>query len=58
MSEKRNAVRQGITHSDSCTSDYVKLHVNASDKDATDNRDAANAKHMETSSSFLSALTC
>ena len=31
-SEKRNAIRQGIISSDGCTSNCIKLRINAADK--------------------------
>ena len=43
-SEKRNAVRQGIIHSGSCTENHMKLRINAWDKDATNAQNDAIAK--------------
>ena len=40
-SEKRNAVRQGIISSDSCTENCIKLRINAGNKDATSIQDKA-----------------
>ena len=34
-SEKQNAVRQGIIHSGSCTSNCMKLRISASDKNTS-----------------------
>ena len=41
VSEKRNAVRQGIIHCGGCTENCMKLQMNASDKNALNKRDAA-----------------
>ena len=43
-SEKRNALRQGIIHSDGCTLKCTKLRINAKDKDATNAQDDATSK--------------
>ena len=43
-SEKRNAVRQGIISDDGCTSNCIKLRINAKNKDATNAQDDAIAK--------------
>ena len=41
VSEKQNAVRQGIIHSGSCTENCMKLWMNASDKNASNKWDVA-----------------
>ena len=41
MSEKQNAVRQGIIHSSGCTENCIKLRINAKDKSASNARDNA-----------------
>ena len=46
-SEKRNAVRQGIIHSGSCTENCMKLRTNVGDKDATNAQDKAIADTWE-----------
>ena len=43
-SEKWNAMRQGIIHSDGCTLNCMKLRINSKDKDATNAQDDAIAK--------------
>ena len=43
-SEKRDAMRQGIMHSKSCTLNCMKLRINAEGKDATNAQDDAIAK--------------
>ena len=43
-SEKQNAVRQGIIHSDGCTLNCMRLRINAKDKDATNAQDDTIAK--------------
>ena len=43
-SEKRNAVRQSIIHSDGCTLNYMKLRISSGGKDATNAQDDAIAK--------------
>ena len=43
-SEKRNAVRQGIIHSDGCMLNCMKLRINAESKDATNAQDDVIAK--------------
>ena len=40
-SEKKNVIQQGITSSGSCTTNCIKLRVNAGDKDASDAQDKA-----------------
>ena len=40
-SEKKNAIRQGIISTDSCTSNCMKLRINAGNKDATNAKDKA-----------------
>ena len=40
-SEKRNAIRQGIISTDSCTENCIKLRINAGNKDATNAQDKA-----------------
>ena len=40
-SEKRNAVRQGIIHSDGCTENCMKLRINTKNKDASNTQDKA-----------------
>ena len=40
-SEKRNAIRQGIISSDSCTENCIKLRINAGDKNAGNKQDKA-----------------
>ena len=40
-SEKRNAIRQGIISSDSCTENCIRLRINAGDKNAGTVRDKA-----------------
>ena len=40
-SEKRNSVRQDIISNDSCTINYIKLRINASDKSAGNAKDKA-----------------
>ena len=46
-SEKRNAVRQRTISNDGCTSNCMKLRINAGDKDATNKRDVAIANAYE-----------
>ena len=58
QSEKWNSVRQGIIHSGSCNENCMKLQRSALDKDATNKRDDAIAKHMGTSSLPLMTLKC
>ena len=41
MSEKRNAIRQGIISTDGCTENCIKLRINAGNKDATSAQDKA-----------------
>ena len=41
MSEKRNAIRQGIISNDGCTENCIKLRINAGIKDATNAQDKA-----------------
>ena len=41
MSEKRNAIRQGIVSTDGCTENCIKLRINAGNKDATSVQDRA-----------------
>ena len=43
-SEKQNALRQGIIHSDGCMLNCMKLRINAKDKDTTNAQDDAIAK--------------
>ena len=40
-SEKRNAARQGMIHSDGCTLNCMNLRINTGDKDATNAQDKA-----------------
>ena len=40
-SEKRNAIRQGIISTDSCTENCIKLRINAADKNASNAQDKA-----------------
>ena len=40
-SEKRNAIRQGITSTDGCMENCIKLRINAGNKDATNAKDKA-----------------
>ena len=42
-SEKKNAIRQGIISSDSCTINCIKLRINAGDKNAGNAQDKATA---------------
>ena len=42
--EKRNAIGQCIISSDSCTENYIKLRINASDKSTSNKQDNAIAK--------------
>ena len=46
-SEKRNAIQQGITSTDSCTENCIKLRINAGNKDATNAQDKAIADTYE-----------
>ena len=57
-SEKWNAVRQGIIHSGGCTENCMKLQINASDKNASNKRDAALPMHMMKTLSSLWTLKC
>ena len=41
MSEKRNAIRQGIISTDRCTENCIKLRINAGNKDTTNAQDKA-----------------
>ena len=41
MSEKRNAIQQGIISTDGCTENCIKLRINAGNKDATSVQDKA-----------------
>ena len=38
-SEKRNAIHQGIISTDGCTENYIKLRINAADKNASNAQD-------------------
>ena len=40
-SEKRNAIQQGIISSGSCTTNCIRLRINAGNKDATNAQDMA-----------------
>ena len=40
-SEKRNAIRQGITSTDGCIENCIKLRINAGDKNASNAQDKA-----------------
>ena len=40
-SEKRNAIRQGITSNDGCTENCIKLRINVGDKNASNAQDKA-----------------
>ena len=40
-SEKRNAIRHGIISNDGCTENYIKLRINAGDKNASNTQDKA-----------------
>ena len=40
-SEKRNATRQGIISNDGCMENYIKLRINAGDKNASNTQDKA-----------------
>ena len=42
-SEKRNAIQQGIISADGCTENCIKLRINASDTNALNAQDKANA---------------
>ena len=57
-SEKRNAVRQDIIHSQGCTLNCMKLRINAGDKNATIAQDDAIAKAYGDKSSSLLTLKC
>ena len=39
--ERKNAIRQGIILSDGCTENCMKIRINASDKDVSNNKDKA-----------------
>ena len=41
MSEKRNAIQQGIISTDGCMENCIKLRINAGDKNASDAQDEA-----------------
>ena len=41
MSEKKNAIQQGIFSSGSCTTYYIRLRINVGNKDATNAQDKA-----------------
>ena len=45
--EKRNAIRQGIISTDGCTENFIKLRINAGNKDATNTKDKAIAEVYE-----------
>ena len=49
-SEKRNAIRQGIFSSGGCTTNCIRLRINAGNKDATNVQDKLLQMHMETNS--------
>ena len=40
-SEKKNAIRQGIISNDGCTENWMKLRINAGDKNTSNKQDAA-----------------
>ena len=40
-SERKNAIRQGIISSGGCTTNYIRLRINAGNKDATNAQDKA-----------------
>ena len=40
-SEKKNAIRQGIFSSGGCTTNFIRLRINAGNKDATNAQDKA-----------------
>ena len=40
-SEKRNAIRQGIISTDGCTENYIKLRINAGDRNTSNAQDKA-----------------
>ena len=41
MSEKRNAIHQGIISNDGCTENCIKLRINAGDKSTSNTQDKA-----------------
>ena len=57
-SEKRNAIRHGISSTDGCTENCIKLTINAGNKDATNAQDKTMQMRMETNSSSLLTLKC
>ena len=58
VSEKRNAIRQGIISSDGCTENCIKLRINAEDKDALNKKIKLFSMHVGTNSSLLLTLKC
>ena len=57
-SEKRNAVRQGIIHSNGCTVNCMKLRISAGDKSDGNAQIKLFLTHMGISSSSPSTLKC